>query len=285
MRKIVLFAGLTILMASCTTIEIKEDDLFDVKRTINIQTFSDTPYEVEELKIITPDSVALEAWYITNPGAETTVLYFGGNGFVLETSYRIIMSILDQDVNLLVFNYRGYGKNQGEPGINAFKADGLAVYDYLIESRKIAPTQIILHGHSLGSYIAANTSNKRTSKALVVQNPVTDMEDWAETAIPWLLRSFLNFEVDSALKGYSNLEQIKKVEVPLFIVAGREDNITPPELAQTLYNAAKNNTKKEIMIVDKGGHNNLPEISSYNKALGSFYAKQYIETQSAGQRR
>ena len=274
MRKILLFAGIVIFLSSCTTIEIREDDLFDVKRTIDVQTFSNTPYEIEELRILTPDSIALEAWYITNPEAKFTVLYFGGNGFVLETSYHIIMSILDQDVNLLVFNYRGYGKNNGRPSIRGFKKDGLAAYDYLIENLDLASGEIILHGHSLGTFIATNTSNQRKSKALVLQNPVTDMKDWTETAIPWLLRSFLNFEVDSTLLKNSNLEQIARVTEPLFIVAGSEDKITPPELAKKLYDAAENTSNKEIMIVDKGDHNNLPEIGSYNKALGSFYSLQ-----------
>ena len=285
MRKTALVAGLTILMASCTTIEIKEADLFDVKRTINIQTFADTPYKAEELKILTPDSIALDAWYITNMGAESTVLYFGGNGFVLETSYHIIMSILDQEVNLLVFNYRGYGKNEGRPSIQGFEKDGLAAYDYLAETLNIASEQIILHGHSLGSFIATNTSNQRNSRALVLQNPVTDMNDWTETAIPRLLRSFLKFEIDSALQENSNLKQIKQVEVPLFIVAGKEDKITPPELAQKLFEAAENTSNREIMIIDKGGHNDLPEISIYNKVLGEFYATQQIKSQSSADRR
>ena len=285
MRKLVLVAGLAIFLASCTTIEIREDDLFDVKRTIDVQTFSNTPYEIEELRILTPDSIALEAWYITNPGAVSTILYFGGNGFVLETSYHIIMSILEQDVNLLVFNYRGYGKNNGRPSIRGFKKDGLAAYDFLTETLNIASEQIILHGHSLGSFIATSTSNQRRNKALVLQNPVTDMKDWTETAIPWLLRSFLNFEVDSTLQENSNLKQITRVEGPLFIVAGRDDKITPPELAQKLYDAAENTSTKELMIVDKGGHNNLPEITSYNKALGKFYATQLIKSQPSVDRR
>jgi hypothetical protein len=285
MRKLALVAGLAIFLASCTTIEIREDDLFDVKRTIDVQTFNNTPYEVDELRILTPDSIALEAWYIINPGAEFTVLYFGGNGFVLETSYHIIMSILEQDVNLLVFNYRGYGKNNGRPSIRGFKKDGLAAYDYLTENLNLASGEIILHGHSLGTFIATSTSNQRKSKALVLQNPVTDMKDWTETAIPWLLRSFLNFEVDSTLQENSNLEQITRVEGPLFIVAGRDDKITPPELAQKLYDAAENTSAKELMIVDKGGHNNLPEITSYNKALGKFYATQQIKSQPSADRR
>jgi len=273
MKKLALIAGsILLLLSSCTTIEIKEHDLFDVKRTIRPQMFRNMPYELDELTLTTPDSISLQAWFIENPGAEKTVLYFGGNGFVIEIGYNIITSIVKQNVNLLVFNYRGYGRNAGSPSIEGFQKDGLAVYDYLIHERNVDPRNIILHGHSLGSFIAAYTANQRQSGALVLQNPVTDMEDWTKTAIPWFLRAILNFEVDRTLVENSNLEQIKRVEVPIFIVSGQEDKITPPTLAEKLYETATNTSKKKLLIVEGGGHNNLPEMGAYTQALRRFYA-------------
>ena len=275
MKKLALIAGsILLLLSSCTTIEIKEHDLFDVKRTIRPQTFSSMPYELDELTITTPDSISLQAWFVENPGAEKTVLYFGGNGFVIETGYNIITSIVEQNVNLLVFNYRGYGRNSGSPSIDGFQKDGLAAYDYLIHQRKVDPRNIILHGHSLGSFLAAYTANQRKCGALVLQSPVTDMEDWTKTAIPWFLRAIFKFEVDRTLVENSNLKQIGKIEVPIFIVSGKEDKITPPVLAEKLYEAATNTPKKEFLIVEGAGHNDLPEKNAYTQALCKFYTSQ-----------
>lgn len=279
MRKLIIFSGLFGFLASCTTIEIKERDVFDVKRTIHIENFQ-KPYQVEEMRIITPDSIELESWYIDNPNAGKTVLYFGGNGFVIETSYHIITSILKQNVDLLVFNYRGYGRNKGVPGIEGIKTDALAAYDYLVSEKGIEADNIVLHGHSMGTFIATYTASQRECSALVLESPITDLNDWSATVLPWFLRPFLKFEADSALLKNSNLRQIEKLDIPLLLITGKDDNITPPQMAEKLYHASISQ-KKDLMVIKNGGHNNLPEMDIYGRALNRFYhAQQELKTLS-----
>jgi len=261
---------LLVFIASCTTIEINEEDVFDIKRTIHPETFSTRPYHAEEIQIPTNDSIFLEAWYIRQPGAQNTVLYFGGNGFIMETSRQIIFSILEQQVNLLVFNYRGYGINPGIPSVEGLKKDGLAIYDFLINEKHIDPTNLILHGHSMGSFIATYVSNKRKTKSLVLESPITDLNDWTKTAIPWFLKPFVQFKFDSTLVQYSNLEQIKQISRPLLILTGKKDKITPPALSHRLFaNASVEN--KQLLIIDDGGHNDLPGKHVYQSAIRNFY--------------
>lgn len=263
---------LALLFSSCTVIEVKEQDLFDAKRTIRLGTFDKLPYSVKEFDLFTEDSISLQAWFIDNPEAEKTVLYFGGNGFLIETSYHIILSVVDQGVDLLVFNYRGYGMNKGEPGIDGVKKDGLAAYDYLVQDQNISSDRIILHGHSLGSFVAAYTANHRRSNALVLESPITDFEHWTDSALPWFLKPFLRFEPDSALLQNSNLTEIKKVNVPILIVSGKKDFITPPQLSQELYKTALTD-EKEILLIEEGNHNNLPRLKVYKDRLRKFYFK------------
>jgi hypothetical protein len=273
MRYLSIIAGLLFLFSSCTTIEIKESDVFDVKRTISLEFFSQKPYKAEEIQIKTTDNLHLQAWYVENPRAEKTVLYFGGNGFVIETSYHIITSIVEQDVNLMVFNYRGYGQNQGNPSIEGIKADALAAYEYLVKKRKIEPENIILHGHSMGSFLATYTARQQEIAALVLESPITDLNDWSETALPWFLKPFINFEADSSLMKNSNLREVKKINIPLLLISGEEDKITPPQMAEKLYqNSGSQN--RNLLIIKKGGHNDLPQKKIYQKALKRFYDSQ-----------
>lgn len=273
MRYLPIIAGLFFFFSSCTTIEIKERDVFDVKRTINLESFSKKPYTAEEIQIETSDDLLLQAWYIDNPDAEKTVLYFGGNGFVIETSYHIITSIVEQNADLLVFNYRGYGRNKGNPSIEGIKTDALAAYEYLVNERKIQPENIIIHGHSMGSFLATYAASKREIAALVLESPITDLNDWSETALPWFLKPFLNFEADSSLLNNSNLREIKKINVPLLLIAGEEDKITPSQMAEKLYQTSVSQNRN-LLIIKKGGHNDLPQKNIYQKALRRFYKSQ-----------
>lgn len=271
MYKKIFFIPLFVLFfASCTTIEINEEDVFDIKRTIHPEALSNSAYQAEEIRIPTTSDIFLEAWYIQQPGARNTVLYFGGNGFIMETARQIIYSILEQEVNLLVFNYRGYGINPGNPSVEGLKRDGLAIYDYLINEKNIDPQRLILHGHSMGSFIATYVSNNRKTRSLVLESPITDLNDWTKTAIPWFLKPFIHFKFDSALVQNSNLEQIKQVSSPLLILTGKQDKITPPELSHKLF-ATATVRNKQLLIIDDGGHNDLPMKATYHTAIRNFY--------------
>lgn len=270
MKKYISLGILMIFVSSCTTINIKESDLFDVKRTIEVEDIEQMSYKIDQVRIKTSDSIGLEAWFIDNPNASKTVLYFGGNGFVIQASYHIITTILRQNVDLLVFNYRGYGNNNGVPSIEGLKRDALAAYNYLVEKKDLNPENILLHGHSMGTFLASYTANQKKSNALVLESPVTDLEDWSETVLPWFLKPFLKFEADSALLKNSNLEQIKKLNIPLLLITGKDDNITPPQMAEKLYQNSAS-SQKHLFIIEKGGHNNLPEMDVYGIALNRFY--------------
>jgi len=272
--------GFIVILTSCTTIEIKESDVFDVKRTIHKEDFNQMPYRLEETRINTADSIGLESWFIDNPKTNKTVLYFGGNGFVLETSYHIITSILKQNVDLLVFNYRGYGRNQGVPSIEGIKSDALAAYDYLVFDKGLNADNIILHGHSMGTFLATFTAGLRGSDALVLESPISDLNDWSEIILPWFLRPFLKFEADSTLLKNSNLRQVKMLDIPLLLITGKDDNITPPQMAEKLYSTSVSQ-KKYLLIIKSVGHNNLPETEIYGKVLNRFYNnRQEIKTLS-----
>jgi len=49
--------GFTIILTSCSTIEINESDVFDVKRTIHTEDFNQMPYRLEETRINTPTAL------------------------------------------------------------------------------------------------------------------------------------------------------------------------------------------------------------------------------------
>ena len=189
---------------------------------------------------------------------------------MIETSYHIITSILKQNVDLLVFNYRGYGRNDGTPGIEGMKTDALAAFDFLLSEKGIDTDNIILHGHSLGTFVASYTASERESSALVLESPVTSLNDWSASILPWFIKPLLKLKADSILTEINNIHYVEKLDIPLLIIAGKEDKITPPELAEKLYHRSASK-KKDLLIIKNGGHNDLPEMEIYGRALNRFY--------------
>ena len=67
MNRLIIITAFYLFLTSCTTIKIKEGDVFDIKRTIHIESFSEMPYHPQEVKITPNDSIELESWFIDNP--------------------------------------------------------------------------------------------------------------------------------------------------------------------------------------------------------------------------
>lgn len=270
MKQILLSLILIALLQSCTTIDITEQDAFDVKKTISPDFFDSHAYNQEKVVIPhTKNDYHLEGWFFTKPGNQKTVLYTGGNGFLMQTSRHIIPNLLKNEVDILFFNYSGYGNNEGEPSIDNLRQDGYSAFRFLTQEKNISTDDIVMHGHSLGSVVASEIALSREVSGLVLESPVTDANDMVDELVPWFISLFVRFDIDEKLTQSSNLENMKKLDIPMMFAVGRKDQITPPELSEKLYQIAAE--PKRIHIFEEGDHNNLPELEEYRKALAEFY--------------
>lgn len=258
-----------ILGASCTTVKIKEENAFEAKRTISPQHFDDEQMDLEEIFFSSGDATRLNAWFLRHREARGTMLYFGGNGFLLVTSYHIVQAMRDLKLNLFMFDYRGYGRSQGRPTVAGLKEDGLAAYEYVRSRLNVDPDRLILHGHSMGAFIALYVAVQRPAAGTVLESPVTDVKDWMGRLVPWFFKPLVSIKIDPALRRESNLERIEKLSSPVLILVGKEDKVTPAAMAEKLYKHAQT-ARKDLRIIEDAGHNDLPETNAYGEALGQF---------------
>ena len=277
MRLLLVCLCASLVLTACSTIQIGEQDVFYPKPSVTPETFDLEGIELTDTYVPVTDSVEVNAWHLTQEDARATVLFFGGNGFYLVQSSGYLKALTQPPVNALLWDYRGYGRSDGSPGVEAFKQDALAVYDYLTETQGVDPEQLVVWGHSLGSFLATHVAAERSVAGVVLENPATNVEDWTGHLIPWYLRLFLGVDVDPALQEESNLAPLRQLEVPLLVVAGEDDNITNPEMARELHEAAAS-AEKELVVVEEGSHNGLyddPAVQTayqtlLERAVGGF---------------
>ncbi len=68
-------------------------------------------------------------------------------------------------------------------------------------------------------------------------------------------------------------EKLSKIEQPVLIIVGEEDNITPPSKGQFMQNKIKDS---ELKIVENAGHlSNLENAGQFNKYLNNFISSIY----------
>jgi pimeloyl-ACP methyl ester carboxylesterase len=120
----------------------------------------------------------IPAFFIERPNAHVTILFSHGNAEDLGMIYDWFNDLARVlRVNIMAYDYTGYGKSNGSPTEECCYADIEAAFQYLIEVRRLQPEQIVLYGRSLGSgpscYLAQKTAREGHSVAgLILQSPL-----------------------------------------------------------------------------------------------------------------
>lgn len=201
---------------------------------------------VTERVLDTPDGETIVAWYGKAQPGQPTVLYFHGNGGPLEIRRERIAKYLNRGRGVLIMAYRGYSGSTGQPSETANVADARLAYDTLIKDG-VRPDEIIVYGESLGAAVAVQLAAAVPVRAVVLDSPFTSLLERAKLSYPWL-------PVRLLLKDwYMSTEHITRVTVPLFVLHGELDEVTPVGMGRALFDVA--NAPKEIAVLAGAGHN------------------------------
>ncbi len=267
---------LLIFLASCTTIEISESDVFDNHRTIIPDYFENSNFTLQEHFIESGDE-EIHLWYLERAGAGATVVYFGGNGFLIVKARNLVESYEHIPVNLVLFDYRGYGLSSGSPNVAGIKQDAESVVNFVHQNYETEFSEMILHGHSMGSFNSAWLAGVVNPAGYILESPVSSVESWTSGIVPFLLRPFIRIRVDDTIKAENNLKRVAENSMPLLIITGDEDEITPVRMSEELYKASASDSKK-LVILEGGGHNDLPDFDLYPETINTFLDGIFAET-------
>lgn len=227
------------------------------------------PLGAEEVWFKTSDGVKLYGWLFHSQAkpASASVIYFHGNGGNLSYCEWVGAQLAARGLDVLIFDYRGYGRSEGEPtGERELYADADAAYDFLTKERGVASRSVVLYGQSLGTAAAIDLASRRECGALVAESGLSSASDMAGAIMPWLprfVRGLTKNKLDSVSK-------IARVSCPVLVVHGGRDELIPVEQGKRLFDAARE--PKQLKIIERAGHNDLSAVggASYFDSLADF---------------
>lgn len=223
-------------------------------------------YTAADVMLPMPDGTKLHGVRIKHERAAAEVLYFGGDVFRTETFGSEIARLLaTRNANGLLIDYRGYGRSEGKPTVAGVKSDAVAVYDWL---RGQTALPIVVHGFSLGSFMAAHVAEQRQPEGLVLESTVTNPQEWAEAVAPFYLR----VKLGESIANEDNVPRLKAYRGPLLIVAGQKDRATPVSLTRKLFDAAAS-ADKQFLVVPGADHGQVFASAEAIEAYGNFLSK------------
>jgi fermentation-respiration switch protein FrsA (DUF1100 family) len=162
----------------------------------------------------------------------------------ISTHAKLDLWLIREGYNLFIFDYRGYGKSEGETTVEGLHLDAQAALEALF-TLPGAQRRVMIFGKSLGGAVAvrltATTPHRDRIRALVIESAFADYRmmarrEIAKTPLGWPVQYPLSLLVDN---DYSPLKWIAKVSpVPLLILHGAEDPIVPVEHGRILHDAA-----------------------------------------------
>jgi fermentation-respiration switch protein FrsA (DUF1100 family) len=227
------------------------------------------PQGAEEVWFRNAEGLRLYGWLFRSPTqpAHATVVYAHGNGGNLSYCDWVGESLAARGFDVLLFDYRGYGRSEGESaGEAGLYADAEAAYDFLTKERGVNALQIVLYGQSLGTAAVADVAARRECGALVLESGLSSAADMAAVVMPWLPR-FVRGLTKNKLDTVSKLPRVR---CPVLVVHGDRDEIIPASQGERLFAAAPE--PKRLIIVKGAGHNDLSNVGGekYIDTLAEF---------------
>ena len=154
------------------------------------------------------------------------------------------------NVNIIMYEYTGYGLNQGKfPCSEQFcYNDADTVYNYMTQDLNIPPDRIVIFGRSLGSGPSCYLAEKYKVAGLILNSGFMSV-----------FRVAFKFRWTLPGDMFPNIDRIKNVTCPVCIVHSIKDEIVPFYHAREMYKNCKN--KFPPLFIDGTTHNSIDKVS------------------------
>ena len=225
-----------------------------------------TPQAATEVELDSSDGLKLTGWRFdpTGPDRDTAVLLANGNGGNRSSRVSAARALTAEGFTVLVFDYRGYGGNDGSPSETGLYADAEAAYDYLTGPAGFAAERLLLFGESLGCGVVAHLAVEHRSGGMLLRSPFTSLPDVGAKHYPFLPVRLLLSEK------YPVAEDVAKAEVPVTVVYGTADSVVPAQLSRRVAAAAETaGVAVDTVAVDGADHND-PQLVHGSEVIAAM---------------
>eukprot|EP01061_Rhynchopus_euleeides_P034703 TRINITY_DN58571_c0_g1_i1.p1 TRINITY_DN58571_c0_g1~~TRINITY_DN58571_c0_g1_i1.p1 ORF type:complete len:338 (+),score=118.11 TRINITY_DN58571_c0_g1_i1:62-1015(+) len=176
-----------------------------------------------------------EAWYFqaASEAPASTVCIFHGNGEYISAYLPIVEWLNEEGFNVLLPEYRGYGRSEGTPIEEAIVGDVLKHFEALSHVGSFSPDRLIYMGVSVGGGVAASVATKRPPLAIVAMSTFYSIPRIAQQyGVPEVIARGMLYNI---FDNRHNLQAVRaKHNVPIFMAHGTQDTIVNIEHARQL---------------------------------------------------
>jgi len=227
-------------------------------RYIKVENLNPKPQEFSVGKYQKHDVMA---WFFEAPQINrkaVSVVMFHGNGQNMSAHFKALYWLVGHGYNLLVFDYPGYGINNGKPNPDSTVESGKLALHWII--KRHPKDKIVIYGQSLGGNVALRTISEfapNNTCAAVIESSFLSYKKVAsytlsKSWLTWLFQPLAWILISDSRAISSHLDQLP-TSIPYVIIHGTDDPIVPYSMGQKLYDKISAQ-KKQFWSVPGGHH-------------------------------
>ncbi len=260
------------------------------------------PGQVHPITVRADDQLELRGWHVL-PARQTAanrqecdqalatarwlVLYFSGNGGNRRHRFAEFGILASLGAHVFIFDYRGYGDNEGSPSEKWLTADAWSIWNYATVQRGVPPQRILLYGESLGGAVAVRLAARACQAGsppggLIVRSTFSSLVDAGAYHYPWLPVRW------GLIDRFAAVDHIPQVTCPLLQMHGSRDTIMPITLGRRLFAAAPQRAAsgiaKQFVELPGADHNDVTLVAraEMRRAIGDFLDRLQQTSRPAG---
>lgn len=222
----------------------------------------------EEFFIKTAEHAELNTLFFpaTAGPSKGLILYFHGNADNLHRWGKYAIRLTDLGYDVLMPDYRLYGKSRGKLSEQAFYDDAEFIFRWGME--KFNPGRVIFYGRSLGAVVASNLATRHEPDLLILETPFDSTTGAFRSRLPFMWLPF-NFYYR-----FPNDEFIPKIRCRIVIYHGTLDELVPMRSAARLKALLK--PGDEFIVIRHGRHGNLYRFWKFRTHLAAALTKDLL---------
>jgi len=218
----------------------------------------------EDVWFRSKDGTVLHGWLCKHPHAKGLLIYAHGNaGHLADRSYLIPRLQQTLPVHVFLFDYRGYGRSEGNPTIEGVVEDAEAALTIAGEKSGMTLENTIFMGRSLGGAVMTQLAAKHPPRALIIESSFSSLRAVGQKHFPGLALIVPKKAFDSA-------KTLKQYKGPLFISHGDADTVIPYKQGEQLFNASGTQPPDKVFFRIRNGNHNDALPADYYRQLGDF---------------
>ncbi len=270
--QILLILGVIYLLISVLIFFLQDYLMFKPEKLPADFQFYYENQETEEYNVETRDGAVINGLRFKAREPKGVVFYLKGNSKSIKGWGKFAVDFTRHGYDVLMVDYRGFGKSTGRRTQKAIKRDMQVVYDKIRE--KVDEKYIILYGRSLGSGFAAKLASMNNPRMLILDAPYYSLSHVAKKYIPFMPLSLL---IKFPMPTY---KWLRYVQCPIHIIHGTDDHLIPYKSSLKLSKIKPKQTT--LYTVIGGGHKNLNTFESYHKMLHDIITSKPVKINLEG---